>query len=170
MAATDVRLASYLAVGVASLVKWRTERAHGGPEFQDSRFGWLLLGGGWIALALLQYGGAFKELGDYWRSEAYAQGWYGSRRPIQAVVILGILTVGAITAVGLCAIPARLGRYRLAYALSFAAASFILVRNVSLHALDSALGQKLVEGVKAGDAVEIGAALVVLTAVVAARA
>ena len=165
----DIRFAAYLAIGAVSFVRWRHERAKAGSNEALHAGGWLLLGVLWVALAVFQYRGGIHEVTGYWRGQAYGEGWYSDRRPVQRLAIVftaAVALVGAIAA-GLLT-PRQLRRYRLAYALSFVVGCFIVVRSVSLHSVDSHLGDELTAGLRLGDAAEILAALVVCAVVLCA--
>jgi len=162
----DLRFAAYLAVGAVSFVRWRHETANAGPDGGLHAKGWLLLGVLWVALAVFQYRGGIHEVTGYWRGEAYGEGWYADRRPIQRVAIVATSAVAVVFVIAAVVLtPRRLSRYRLGYALSFIAGCLIVVRSVSLHSVDSHLGHELTQGLRLGDAAEILAALAICAAV-----
>ncbi len=168
--AADLRFASFLAVGVVSLVKSRQDAATEGSLGRFWPNGWFILGAFWIALAVFQYRGGIHELTDYGREAAYGEGWYSGRRSIQRLIIAAVVVLGLVGAFAAMAFaPRSLRRYRLPYALTLLAVGFILIRSVSLHSVDAALGHEFLEGLRLGDAVEICGAWIIWAAVWLAR-
>ena len=89
------------------------------------------------------------------RSTAANEGWYGGRRPIQAMVIVGIaaLTLGAVFTLGL--LTRGFGRVIRTVIVLFAAlVGFIAIRTISLHQVDAYLYHELVYGLPVGTLVE----------------
>lgn len=105
----------------------------------------------WAGLALVLASLSFftiTDLGpllmDDVRQEARSEGWYMSRRPMQARVILGIL-VAAILGYGTLLV--RLGDNRRNYLLPVTASAYLLalnaIRLVSLHQVDAVMGKRV---------------------------
>ena len=160
--AADVRFFAYLAIAVTCLFKWTQATAEGDSRPGTRTGGWLLIGAFWVALAIFQYRGGIHELTGFWRDEAYGEGWYSGRRSIQGIVITGVATAGTIAALAAFFFaPRKLRRYRVTVAFSVLVACFIVVRSVSLHSVDAALGEDVAPGLRVGDAFEISAALVI---------
>ena len=169
LAAADVRFVAYLAIAVTCLFKWIQATAEGDSRPGIRPGGWLLIGAFWVALAIFQYRGGIHELTGFWRDEAYGEGWYSGRRSIQGIVITGVATAGTIAALAAFFFaPRKLRRYRVTVAFSVLVACFIVVRSVSLHSVDAALGEDVAPGLRVGDAFEISAALVVCAAILLA--
>lgn len=104
---------------------------------------------------------------DIARRMAGDEGWYGSRRPIQAAVIIVVAALGLAAAVSMWIISTRLfPEIRTLLVLLMGLISFLVIRAISLHQVDAYLnrhpgGQAL----HLGDIIEL-AALFVLTLVV----
>ncbi len=157
--AADLRFASYLAIGFVSLFKWWQDPMAEGSDGRFRAGGWFLLGAFWIALAVFQYRGGIHELTDYGRGEAYVEGWYSGRRSIQRIIIAAVVVLGLVGAfAAMVFAPRPLRRYRSSYSLTLLAVGFVLVRSVSLHSVDAALGHEILDGLRLGDAVEISGA------------
>ena len=99
----------------------------------------------------LDLGGALADAG---RDQARSQGWYDTRRAVQAVAV-GIIAIAWAVAVivAIWRIPPRRRRY-LPVAVAVATlVCFVAVHNISLHQLDAVLDRR-VAGMRVASAVE----------------
>jgi hypothetical protein len=123
---------------------------------------WIATCGLLLAMAL---GRAFEAGGlvaTFGRRAAEGGDWYASRRPIQAVVIVGLVAAWCVVViVALWRTPERRRRYLPVGLASLTLVAFAGVRVVSLHQVDSLVYRTDLAGVRVGTITEI--ALLVVT-------
>lgn len=151
-----IRISGYVLVAVLVLVARRREdrRVRGAdgvwPAFWTVTCLFLL------AMALgraVEAGDLISTLG---RSAADDGGWYGSRRPVQAAILIGVgaLWFVAVT-VALWRTPERRRRYLPVGLMVVTLAAFAAGRLVSLHQVDSLLYRTNVVGVRVSTVAEL---------------
>jgi hypothetical protein len=145
-----LRALGYLAVAVLAVVAGILEqRAPDREQRQLWPVYWLL-----TALVLLTAGIAhLGHLGDIiagiGRSQARSAGWYGSRRGIQAAVVVWVSAVWFVAVlVAIWRVPPRRRRYLSSAIAVFTLLAFVAIRIVSLHQIDSLLYRRGVRGVR----------------------
>jgi hypothetical protein len=160
------RAASRPAFGEPLSTLWRGGRG----EWRVVAF-WVVLA---AALALLGVGRAF-ELGpwltDRGREIAEAQGWYEDRRAVQAPAVEAVLAGGAAgVALGLLWwLRAASREHPLAFMAIVYLVTFVLVRAISLHAVDRVLYTDRFAGVRPNAVLELAGIGLMLLAAGAAR-
>jgi ribose/xylose/arabinose/galactoside ABC-type transport system permease subunit len=158
LTAEIVRGASYVFAGALCFFATAIES---GERKAYARMPWVWLGLGMLLLAIAaaEWWNLGQMVADAGRSEAREEGWYRDRRPIQAFVICGMAAV--ITGTWIAArarAPKEYGRYWPVISIAVALLGFVIIRGISLHALDAAFNEPVLGVVRAGDLIEIAGA------------
>jgi hypothetical protein len=152
----SIRIAGYVVVALLMLVARRRERRRVGVADGVWPAFWIMTCGLVVAMAVGRAMEAGDLLSSIGRSFADEGGWYGSRRPVQAVVIG---TVGAVWIVvvsfALWRAPERRSRYLPVGVMVVTLAAFAAVQIVSLHQAEVVLYRTHVLGVRVGTLVEL---------------
>lgn len=158
-----VRVVGYAALAALALVARRRERGRATvadgvwPPFWWSTAAFL------AALALARAGDIGSLMSRLGRGRAVEDGWYDSRRPIQAAVVAVVGTVWLLTvSIAVWRTPERRRRYLPVGVLLVTLAAFGAVRVVSLHHIDGVIHDVQIAGVRVGTVIEV--ALQVCTA------
>lgn len=117
---------------------------------------WLLTGAVLVVMAIARAGGIVDVIGDLGRERALNSGWYGSRRPVQAAVVIAV-GLGWLISVSVASwrTPDRRRRY-LPMGLAFVTLSaFAAIRIVSLHQIDTVLHGTHIGGIRVGTLTEL---------------
>jgi hypothetical protein len=150
----------------ASVQSWRT-----GNIAATRREGWIwtIAAGLFCAMAANIAFGALDRLTNAVRSSV-EEGWYLHRTVFQFVLIIALLVAGSI-AVSLALLWSRAmpASSRFAFSVLLALIAFVLVRAVSLHAVDQILFVRIV-GVTISTALEAGTAVLILSLIAWRRA
>jgi hypothetical protein len=126
---------------------------------------WAAVGALIIGIAAAEWWNVGHAVADLGRSEARDEGWYGDRRPVQAAVIGAVVVAITIAWLAVGARWARsYRRYWPVLSAVVALLAFLLVRAISLHALDAAFNRDVVGIMRAGDLVEIAGAIAISAA------
>ncbi len=166
--ATDsnlVRVGAYLVAAALTMVALRRERDRAAavdgvwPPF------WVLTCGLLVVMAIGRAGGVGDAISAFGRREFVDDGWYESRRPIQAAVV-AFVGLGWLISVSLACwrIPERRRRYLPMGLAVVTLGAFVAIRMVSLHQIDTVLYRRHIAGVRIGTLTELG--LVVLASMV----
>ena len=121
---------------IASVQSWRVAEAVSGRE----RLIWLFVAGIFCVLAVNTAIDGLNKLAALFRSDAQAQGWYADRMSPQSSLIIALLAfcfIAALTVlfwVRMLPLPSQLALIALLVLMTF-----ILVRAISLHAVDHIL-------------------------------
>ena len=154
------RLLAYVVLAVASWFATRT--AQSSDRVAAAATLGLAVAFG-LALAL----GLAGELAQRGRQLASEEGWYADRRPLQAAVVVALLTVTVSALAALALVSLGLSRRaRVLVGTMLALVAYVAVHTITLHQLDSVLNRDVWSGIRQGDLLEI--ALVLSAATVAA--
>lgn len=128
-----VRLIAYTGLLISCLA---ASRAAGTGS--NERRVWLLIGLGGMALGCAEVLDLGHVVADAGRRVAGEGGWYGSRRPLQAAVILAVISASVAGALALTrAMRGYQRATRLGAMLAFGLAGFVVIRGISLHQVDA---------------------------------
>lgn len=117
---------------------------------------WLLTAALMVALAIGRLGDVGGVLADIGRDQAASRGWYASRRPYQAAVVIGVVTLWVVSVtVAIFRTPERRRRYLPMSLAAITIMAFAAVRVISLHQLDGLLQHRDLGGVKVGAVIEL---------------
>jgi len=151
-----LRVIGYVALVVLALVARRRERARASevdgvwPPF------WLLTAGFLAVMALGRAGDIGSLLGDLGRGRAADSGWYETRRPVQAAVVVTLGAVWFITVSVACwRTPERRRRYLPMGLTVVTLAAYAAIRVVSLHHIDTLLYRREIADVRIGTVIEM---------------
>ena len=157
-----MRVCGYVVVAVLCFVAARREK----PESPGSwpPF-WILTGALFVIMALGRAGDVADLMTDTLRQRAVSQGWYRSRRHVQALVVAGLgLSWLIAVLVAVWRVPSRRRRYLPMIVVVLTVGFYAAIRIVSLHQLDSVLYRRQAAGMRYGTLIEFGL-LVVAAAV-----
>jgi hypothetical protein len=157
------RAAGYATVAVLAAVVWWRGR---GNEGAWSSF-WMLMFGLLAVMAFARLSDVGDLVTDIGRDRARDAGWYGSRRVVQATVMVLGAALGAVAAALVIArAPQRWNRFVPVSLAVTALLVFVVVRLVSLRHVDDVIHGRHVGGVRVGTLVEY--VLLVVTGVMVA--
>jgi hypothetical protein len=165
---TTFAVVLYAIAGVTAVALGVAERRHGSAA--DPRLWpvfWFTTGALLLSMAVARASNASEFLTDIGRSQARSEGWYETRRVLQAWVI-GIVTAawGLTVVFAVWRVPERRRRYLPTAIAVFTLVCFIGIRMISLHQVDAVLHDHDLGGVTLGAVVEIALLLsVVITSV-----
>ncbi len=127
---------------------------------------WAAVGGLLVLMALARVGHVGGRLYFFGRREAEAGGWYGSRRPLQALVVAVLAVIAlAITVVGGRRIGAEHRRYAPTLIVLLGLVLFSVVRVISLHQIDSVLYRRPIDRVRLGPVLDLSLILALIAAI-----
>jgi hypothetical protein len=154
--------------GVTAIVLGVAERRHGSAT--DPRFWpafWFATGALLLSMAMARAINASEILTDIGRAQARSDGWYETRRVLQAWVIGIVTAVWGLTVVfAVWRVPERRRRYLPTAIAVFTLVCFDGIRLISLHQVDAVLHDHDLGGVTVGAVVEIALLVsVVITSV-----
>jgi hypothetical protein len=159
------RVIGYVVLVLLCLVARRRERSRASevdgvwPPF------WLLTAGFLGAMAIGRAGDIGSLLSDLGRGRAADSGWYETRRPLQAVVVLALGAAWFISVSVACwRTPERRRRYLPMGLMVVTLAAYAAIRVVSLHQVDTLLHRREIAGVRVGAVIEI--TLLIITGLV----
>jgi hypothetical protein len=160
-----LRVTAYLAASfVCALAFWR-ERNDRRRTFLWPSF-WLLTAILFLAMGVARSSDLPSLVTEAGRSEAARTGWYESRRPLQALVVMLVSGCWLVTVVvAIWRVPERRRRYLPTAVMAFTLICFAAIRAVSLHHVDQVLYNRPVHGVRIAALLEL-AGLAVATATV----
>lgn len=151
-----MRVVGYSLVGLVALVAAWRERPrvrqfpHLWPTF------WLLTAVLLVVLAVGRAGQFGELLAEYGREKARDQGWYQTRRSVQAAVVVGLSVAWFVAViVAVWRIPERRRRYLPMVLVVITILAFVAVRMVSLHQIDAVLYRRRLAGVRIGALTEL---------------
>jgi hypothetical protein len=150
-------VARYALAGVTAVVLGVAERRSG--RATDPRFwpAFWFTTGALLSMALARASNLSETLTDIGRDQARSEGWYETRRSLQAGVIVRVTVVWAITvALAVWRVPERRRRYLPTAIAVFTLVCFVGIRLISLHQVDAVLLDRTVSGATIGALVEIG--------------
>lgn len=166
------RVVAYFTVALVAVGWWLAERRIG----RRTRTEWWPTYWGVSALLLVTMGAArATELGEllaaFGRERALSDGWYETRRNIQAIAVASVTALWFVTVVvAIWRIPPRRRRYLPHVVALTTVVGFAAVRIISLHQIDAVLYNRGVGGVRFVAIIELGLlALTVLAAAARAR-
>jgi hypothetical protein len=159
----------YAIAGGTAILLGVAERRHGSAT--DPTFWpvfWFTTGALLLSMALARASNASEILTDIGRAQARSDGWYETRRVLQAWVIGIVTAVWALTVTfAVWRVPERRRRYLPTAIAVFTLVCFVGIRLISLHQVDALLHDHDLGGVTVGAVVEI--ALLVSVVIVSAR-
>ena len=148
-----LRVVGYVIVaGLCFWASWREDRESEGswPPF------WLLTGGLFLVMAIGRAGDVADMVTNLLRQRAIAEGWYQSRRRVQAVVVAGLGSAWFIAVMTACwRVPARRRRYLPMIVVVLTIGIYAAIRVVSLHQIDAVLHNRRTWGVRNGTLIEL---------------
>jgi hypothetical protein len=151
-----LRVIGYVVLVGLALLARRRERARASqvdgvwPPF------WLLTAGFLAVMALGRAGDIGSLLGDLGRGRAVDSGWYETRRPLQAAVVVSLGVAWFITVSIACwRTPERRRRYLPMGLIVVTLAAYAAIRVVSLHHIDTVLYRREIANVRIGTVIEI---------------
>jgi hypothetical protein len=158
---TALAVALYTLAGALALVLGVVERRRGRADPSLWPTFWFLTGGFLLIMAVGRASAGSDLLTGYGREQAWSEGWYDTRRSLQAWVIAAVAAVWAVTVAVVVAVVVwrareRGRRYFPAAIVVFTLVCFIGVRLISLHQVDALLNDRYVRGVTIGAVIEIG--------------
>lgn len=160
-----LRVLLYVLLVVLSLVARRRERARAADVDGVWSPFWYLTAGLLAAMAVGRAGDIGSLISDLGRGRATDSGWYESRRPLQAAVVVTLGVVWFVTVSVACwRTPERRRRYLPMSVMVFTLAAYAAVRVVSLHQIDAVLHRRELASVRVATIVEV--ILLVITALV----
>jgi hypothetical protein len=117
---------------------------------------WLLTAGLLVVMAVGRAGDIGSLVGDLARGRAVDSGWYESRRPLQAVVVV-LLGLGWFVTVSMACWRTwdRRRRYLPMGLVVVTLAAFAAIRVVSLHQVDALLHRREISGARVGTVIEM---------------
>ncbi len=166
-----VRVLAYLVAGIVCLPVWWRERVQRREERRDLwPLFWLLSAALLLVLAVGRIG-LGDLLSDLGRRTAREEGWYQTRRGLQAAVVGSVAAIwGIAVIVAIWRVPERRRRYLPAAVVLSGLVCFAAIRLVSLHHIDTLLYRRDIGGVRIVAVVEIiGVALFLVTVFLSQR-
>lgn len=164
------RATAYGVVGLVGLLAGLRERAlsRQHPHVALWPMFWFLTAGLLIAMALGQAFDLDGLLTEFGRSRSRIEGWYRTRRGLQASLV-AVVTVGWMIAVSVAIwrVPERRRRYLPMAVVGFTMVGFAAIRLISLHHVDTLLYRRDFAGVRIVAVLEWG--LIVLAVVATLR-
>lgn len=146
-----LRSAAYLMTAVACVVAARFDR---GASGHWAPF-WPVTAALFVAMTIGRTGQLAEWATEVARQRAYDDGWYPTRRRLQAAVAVAVGVLWAITvAAAIWRVPARRRHYLSIVVASLSAVAFVALRVVSLHQIDTVLHRREVEGLRVGTLAE----------------
>lgn len=153
-------------VGLALLARHRERSRASEVDGVWSPF-WLLTAGFLAVMALGRAGDIGSLLSDLGRGRAVDSGWYETRRPMQAAIVMALGAGWLVTVTVACwRTPERRRRYLPMGLMVITLAAFAAIRVVSLHQVDGLLHRRDIAGVRVGTVIEM--TLLIATALVTA--
>lgn len=158
-----LRVCGYVVVAILCFTAARRENA-GSPGSWPPF--WILTGVLFLMMAIGRAGDVADLMTDSLRERAVSEGWYESRRHVQALVVggLGLSWLIAVL-IAIWRVPARRRRYLPMIVVVLSVGFYAAIRIVSLHQLDSLLYRREAAGMRYGTWFEF--ALLVIAAVCA---
>mgnify|MGYP001556912486 CR=1 FL=1 len=154
---TALVVALYALAGITAIVLGIAERRSGSAT--DQRFWpvfWFTTAALLLSMAVARASNLSELLADIGRDQARSEGWYETRRSLQAGVIVMVTLVWAITVtVAVWRVPERRRRYLPTAIAVFTLVCFFGIRLISLHQVDAVLHDRTVSGGTIGALVEI---------------
>ena len=146
----------YLVLVLLALVAWLREDSRATDADAVWPSFWLFTAGFLAVMAFGRVGDNASLLSDLARDRVVEGGWYGTRRPVQAMAIAA-LGAAWLLIVGLACrkIPERLPRYLPMGLMTLTLAAYAAVRVVSLHQVDALLHRREIVGVQVGTLIEV---------------
>lgn len=151
-----IRVGGYLLVAALTQVAlWRQGRRAASADGVWPPF-WLLTGVLLVVMAIARAGSIGDVIGDLGRERALNSGWYGSRRPVQAAVVIA-LGLGWLISVSVACwrTPDRRRRYLPMGLTIVTLSAFAAIRIVSLHQVDTVLHRTHIGGIRVGTLTEL---------------
>ena len=158
---------AYILVSILTLILGSVEvaRRRGGSEghlWPAFWFGTTIL---LLAMAVGRAGDLGGLLADFGRRQARSEGWYQTRRSLQAVVVGSIAAVWAVAVIiAIWRVPERRRRYLPPALLVFTLVCFAGIRIISLHQIDAVLLRRDLAGAPIGIIIEHIVLLAIFTA------
>jgi len=160
-----LRVIGYVLLVVLSLVARRRERSRAAevdgvwPPF------WLLTAGFLAVMAIGRAGDIGSLIADLGRGRAADSGWYETRRPMQAAVVVVLGAVWFVTVSVACwRTPERRRRYLPMGLMVVTLAAYAAIRVVSLHHIDALLYRRELADIRVGTVIEV--TLLIVTGIV----
>ena len=151
-----LRVLCYVLLVVLSLIARRRERARAAevdgvwPPF------WLLTAGFLAVMAIGRAGDIGSLLGDLGRGRGVDSGWYETRRPLQAAIVVALGAVWFVVVTIACwRTPERRRRYLPMGLMVVTLAAYAAIRVVSLHHIDTLLYRRELADVWVGTVIEM---------------
>lgn len=161
---TAFLVALYAIAGAMSVVLGLAERRRRSSD--DPRLWptfWFVTGALLLVMAAGRAANVSDLLTEIGREQARSEGWYETRRSLQAWVIGGVAAGWAVTvAIAVWRVPERRRRYLPTAIAVFTLVCFVGIRLISLHQVDALLYRREVQGAIVGAVIEVGLLLVVM--------
>ncbi len=162
-----LRIVLYLVLGALALYARRRERSRATASDGVWAPFWWLTAGFLVTLALGRAGDIGSLISELGRGRAVDEGWYGSRRPLQTAVVVGLGGAWFVTVSIACwKTPERRRRYLPVGLMVVTLAAYGAIRVVSLHQVDAVLYRPEIGGARLATVIEV--ALQVVTAIATA--
>jgi hypothetical protein len=116
-----------------------------------------------VAMAIGRVSDAGDLIADIGRRQARSEGWYETRRSLQAIVIASIAVIwGVVVLVAIWRVPERRRRYLPTALVVFSLVCYAGIRLISLHQVDALLHNRSIGEVRIGTIVELSLLALIL--------